>query len=138
MGKSYGTVLVSQGLGAVCWIVAVFAPTTALTITLFGLAWIPVGVSGVLTATLNQRVFPTDLLGRVSATKGTASGATLPLGSLVGGGVAEALGTTTTMELAASGFGFTAVYVLLRPRIRRLPAVETATPDDFDLETETH
>lgn len=137
-GIPYGTVLISQGLGAVCWIVAVFVPTTALTIVLFGLAWIPAGVLGVLTATLNQRVFPADLLGRVSATKGTASGATLPLGSLVGGAVAEALGTTTTMALAASGFGFTAVYVLLRPRLRRLPAVETATPDDFDLVTETH
>lgn len=137
-GIPYGTVLISQGLGAVCWVAAVFAPTTALTIVLFGLAWVPAGVSGVLTATLNQRVFPADLLGRVSATKGTASGATLPLGSLVGGAVAEALGTTTTMALAASGFGFTAAYVLLRPRLRRLPAVETATPDDFDLVTETH
>jgi hypothetical protein len=137
-GIPYGKVLLFQGLGAVCWIAAVFAPTPTLAITLFGLAWIPAGVSGVLTATLNQRVFPADLLGRVSATKGTASGATLPLGSLVGGTVAEALGTTTTMALAASGFGFTAVYVLLRPRLRRLPAVETATPGDFDLETETH
>jgi len=137
-GTPYGTVLLSHGIGAVCWIAAVFAPTPTLTVALFGLAWVPAGVSGVLTATLNQRVFPADLLGRVSATKGTASGATLPLGSLVGGTVAEALGTTTTMALAASGFGFTAVYVLLRPRLRQLPAVETATPDDFDLETETH
>lgn len=137
-GIPYGTVLLSQGLGAVCWIAAVFAPMPAVVIALFGLAWIPAGVSGVLTATLNQRVFPVDLLGRVSATKGTASGATLPLGSLVGGTVAQVLGTTPTMALAASGFGFTAVYVLLRPRLRRLPAVETATPEDFDLETETH
>ncbi|WP_232700849.1 MFS transporter [Halobacterium wangiae] len=137
-GIPYGTVLLSQGLGAVCWIAAAVSPTPALSIALFGLAWIPAGISGVLTATLNQRVFPAELLGRVSATKGTASGATLPLGSLVGGTVAEALGTTTTMALAASGFGFTAVYVLLRPRLRRLPAIETATPDDFDLETETH
>jgi len=108
-----------------------------LTIVLFGLAWVPVGISGVLSSTLNQRVFPTDLLGRVSATKGTASGATLPLGSLVGGAVAEALGTPTTMALAAIGFAFTAVYVLFRPRLRGLPAVSVATPGDFDVETET-
>jgi hypothetical protein len=37
------------------------------------------------------------------------------------------------MALAAGGFGFTAVYVLLRPRLRRLPAVDAATPADFDL-----
>ncbi|WP_121742668.1 MFS transporter [Natronorubrum halophilum] len=136
-GIPYGTVLISHGLGACFWIAAVFAPSAALTIVLFGLAWVPAGVSGVLTSTLNQRVFPPDLLGRVSATKGTASGATLPLGSLVGGIVAESVGTTTTMALAASGFGFTAVYVLLRPRLRRLPAVEAATPSDFGLQTET-
>jgi hypothetical protein len=40
------------------------------------------------------------------------------------------------MALAASGFGFTAVYVLLRPRLRRLPAVRAAKPEDFDVETE--
>ena len=101
------------------------------------MAWVPAGVSGVLTSTLDQRLFPADLLGRISATKGTASGATLPLGSLIGGVVAEALGTTTTMALAAGGFGFTAVYVLLRPRLRRLPAVDAATPADFDLRSRT-
>lgn len=136
-GVPYGKVLISQGLGAGCWVAAVFAPSAALTIVLFGLAWVPAAASGVLTSTLNQRVFPADLLGRVSATKGTASGATLPLGSLVGGVIAETLGTTTTMTLAASGFGFTAVYVLLRPQLRRLPSVESATPGDFDLRTET-
>ncbi|UPV75673.1 MFS transporter [Halorussus limi] len=136
-GVPYGMVLVSQGIGASCWVAAVVAPSPALTVALFGLAWVPAGASDVLTATLNQRVFPADLLGRVSATKGTISGMTLPLGSLVGGVVAEWLGTTTTMALAASGFGFTAVYVLLRPRLRRLPAVTAAEPDDFDVEVET-
>jgi MFS family permease len=133
----YGRLLVVHGLGACCWLAAVLVSSPALTVVLFGLAWIPAGISGVLTATLNQRVFPADLLGRVSATKGTASGATLPLGSLVGGAVAEVLGTPTTMALAASGFGFTAIYVILRPRLRRLPAVRAAKPGDFDVETET-
>jgi MFS family permease len=133
----YGRVLLAHGLGACCWLAAVLTSSPALTVVLFGLAWVPAGVSGVLTATLNQRVFPTDLLGRVAATKGTASGATLPLGSLVGGAVAEVVGTTPTMALTAGGFGFTAVYVLARPRLRRLPAVETAEPADFDIQTAT-
>jgi MFS family permease len=136
-GVPYGRLLLFQGVGACCWLGAVLASSPALTIVLFGLAWVPAGMSGVLTSTLNQRVFPADLLGRVAATKGTATGATLPLGSLVGGAVAAVLGTTTTMALAASGFGFTAVYVLLRPRLRRLPAVTAATPEDFDVENET-
>ena len=135
-GIPYGRLLFTQGIGACCWFTAVLVSSPVLTVILFGLAWVPAGMSGVLTSTLNQRVFPAGLLGRVAATKGTASGATLPLGSLVGGAVAEALGTTTTMALAAGGFGFTTVYVLLRPRLRRLPAVREATPDDFDVQTE--
>ncbi|QLH77139.1 MFS transporter [Halosimplex rubrum] len=131
-GVPYGRLLlVGNAAGAVCWLGAVAAPSPALTVVLFGLAWIPAGASGVLTATLNQTVFPTDLLGRVSTIKGTASGATLPLGSLVGGVVAELLGTATTVGLAAFGFGFTALYLLARPRLRRLPAVADADPAAF-------
>ena len=130
----YGRLLlVGHSLGACCWLAAAYAPSPALTVVLFGLAWVPAGASGVLTATLNQTVFPADLLGRVSSIKGTASGATLPLGSLVGGVVAEVLGTTTTMGLAAFGFGFTGLYVLVRPRLRRLPAVADADPEAFDV-----
>ena len=130
----YGRLLlVGHSLAACCWFAAVYAPSAALTVVLFGLAWVPAGVSGVLTSTLNQTVFPADLLGRVSSIKGTASGATLPLGSLVGGVVAEVLGTTTTMGLAAFGFGFTGLYVLVRPRLRRLPAVADADPAAFDV-----
>jgi MFS family permease len=133
-GVQYGKLLlVGHSLGACCWVAAVYAPTPALTVVLFGLAWVPAGASGVLTSTLNQTVFPKSLLGRVSSVKGTASGATLPLGSLVGGVVAAVLGTTTTMGLAAVGFGFTALYVLLRPRLRRLPSVADADPAAFDV-----
>ncbi|MFC4408169.1 MFS transporter [Haloarchaeobius iranensis] len=132
----YGRLLlVGHSLGAVCWLAAVYAPTPALTVVLFGLSWVPAGASGVLTATLNQTVFPKELLGRVSSVKGTASGATLPLGSLVGGVVAAVLGTQTTMGLAAFGFGFTGLYTLLRPRIRGLPSVADADPAAFDVTT---
>ncbi|WP_255246161.1 MFS transporter [Halolamina sp. CBA1230] len=133
-GVRYGAFLiVGNGLGACAWLASVLAPSTALTVGLFGLAWVPIGVSGVLTSTLNQRLFPADRLGRVSAIKGTASGATLPLGSLLGGAVGDAIGHGTTMALAAAGFGFTAAYVFLRPRLRRLPTVASAEPADFDV-----
>lgn len=133
-GVPYGRLLLAHGLGAGCWLGAAFAPTAPLTVALFTLAWVPAGVTGVLTATLNQRVFPADLLGRVSATKGTAAGATLPVGSLLGGLLADAIGPTTTMALAAGGFGVTAVAALGRSRLRGLPSIAAATPEDFDLD----
>jgi MFS family permease len=133
-GVPYGHfTVVGNAIAATCWLASVYAPTPLLTVVLFGLAWVAPGASGVLTATLNQTVFPRDLLGRVSSIKGTASGATLPLGSLVGGVVAQVLGVQTTMALAAGGFGFAAVYVLFRGRLRRLPAVVDADPEAFDV-----
>ncbi|ELY87654.1 macrolide-efflux protein / Permease [Natrialba hulunbeirensis JCM 10989] len=132
----YGRITFVTYLTSACvWLVAVFVPSTALTIVLFGLAWIPPGVNSVLTATLNQTVFPTELLGRVTSLKGTASGGTLPLGSLVGGVVAAVIGTTPTMAVAALGFGLAGLYVLARPRLRQLPAVADADLDDFTVPT---
>ena len=54
--------------------------------------------------------------------------------SLLDGAVGDAIGHGTTMALAASGFGFTVAYVLLRPRLRGLSSVATAEPADFDVE----
>jgi MFS family permease len=125
--------LVGNTFGAACWLAAVVVQSPAVTVTLFGLAWVPAGASGVLTATLNQTVFPGDLLGRVSSLKGTASGGTLPLGSLTGGLFAAVLGVPTTMALAAGGFGLAALAFLLRGRLRRLPPVADATPEAFDV-----
>ncbi|MFH5799516.1 MFS transporter [Haladaptatus sp. CMAA 1911] len=133
-GVAYGRLLlVGNSVAACCWFAAVYVQSPVLTVVLFGLAWVPAGINGVLMATLNQTMFPSDLLGRVSSIKGTASGATLPLGSLIGGVVAAVIGTTTTMGIAAFGFGFTGLYALARPRLRQLPAVANADPAAFDV-----
>ncbi|PSQ53067.1 MFS transporter [Halobacteriales archaeon SW_8_65_20] len=125
--------VVGNAVSGVAWLASVLVPGPALTVALFGVAWIPVGISGVLSSTLRQRLFPTEQLGRVSAVKGTASGATLPLGSLVGGAVGSALGTEVTLALAALGFGLAAPYVAFRGPLRRLPSVSDAEPADFGL-----
>jgi MFS family permease len=134
-GVAYGPLTVVTYLAAaLAWVASVYAPTTPLTVVLFGLAWIAGGIQGVLISTLNQRVFPADLLGRVSSIKGTVSTATLPLGSLVGGVVAETLGPTATMTVAAGGFAFVGCYFALRPPLRRLPAVAVVEPSDLSVD----
>jgi len=120
-------------LSALLWVGAIAAPSLTLTALLFGLAWISAGADGVLTETLNQRVFPTSMLGRVSAIKGTTAMATLPLGSLVGGILAGYLGVGTTMTLAAGGFGFAGVAFVVRSPLRRLPPASEMRPETFGL-----
>lgn len=136
-GVPYGRLkTVTYLVSALLWLGSVVAPSIVLTVGLFGLAWVSAGADAVLIETLNQKVFPADILGRISAIKGTASTATLPAGSLVGGFVAVHLGTVTTMGLAASGFGFVAVYFGLRPSLRGLPSTADAGPTDFGVRVE--
>jgi MFS family permease len=130
----YGWLIaVTYLLAALCWLGSVYSTSVVLTVVLFCLAWIPGGIDGVMTATLNQKVFPNDLLGRVSSIKGTAVGATLPLGSLVGGLIAEQLGTITMMGLTAFGFGFVGLCFALRPSLRCLPAMNNVDPAEFNI-----
>ncbi|PSP53447.1 MFS transporter [Halobacteriales archaeon QH_7_68_42] len=136
-GVPYGRLKAGSYLAAACcWLGAVSAPSTGVTVGLFGLAWVAAGASAVLVQTVNQRVFSAGLLGRVAAIKGTASTATLPVGSLVGGVVADQVGVVTTMGLAALGFGFAGCYFAVRPRLRNLPAVADADPSDFGVDTD--
>lgn len=131
---SYGRLkTVTCLLSALLWLGSVYSPSVVLTVGLFGLAWITDGIDGVMIETLNQKVFPADLLGRVSAIKGTISQGTLPIGSLVGGFIAEQLGTTMTMGLAAVGFGFVGLYFALRPTLRGLPAMTDVDPAAFNV-----
>ncbi|MFB6175592.1 MAG: MFS transporter [Halobaculum sp.] len=131
-GLPYGPLRAVTALASAClWLGAVLVPSVPATVALFGLAWVSAGSDDVLTSTINQRVFPPDVLGRVSSIKGTASTATLPLGSLVGGFVAELLGVSTTMALAAGGFGFVGCVLALHPRLRGLPAVREVDSSDF-------
>ena len=54
-------------LSALLWLGSVYSLSLVLTVRLFGLAWVSDGIDGVMIETLNQKVFPSDLLGRVSA-----------------------------------------------------------------------
>ena len=131
-GLQYGTLRATTCLAATAlWVGSVAAGSRLFTLVLFGLAWVPAGANGVLVSTLNQRVFPQSVLGRIAGIKGTASTATLPIGSLIGGVVGQAIGATTTMGVAAFGFAFTGVVFLVRSPLRQIPAVGNADASDF-------
>lgn len=133
----YGKVLAATYLGgAVLWAGAVVVPSTPATVCLFGLAHATAGIDSVLTATLNQKVFPADVLGRVSAIKGTASMVTLPVGSLTGGFIAATLGPLPTFGLAAAGFGFMGLCFATRASLRGLPPLTDVDPAAFAIRTE--
>lgn len=114
------------GVAAVAWFGALSVGPVAGTVALFGLAFVPVGVTNVLLMTMLQRLVPEDLLGRVTALAGSASTAVMPVGSLLGGALGEFLGADAVMVLGGAGFVWIVAYVAAVPSLRRLPATTAA------------
>lgn len=124
-------------ISAFLWLGSAYSPSVVLTVGLFGLAWVSAGIDAVRVETLTQTVFPVGILGRVSSIREAVSIGTLPIGSLIGGFVAEQLGTRLTIGLAAFGFGFAGLYFVLRPSLRRLSAVDDIDPEEFNVQVES-
>lgn len=122
----YGTLrVVGLGIGFVLWLGAVYSPWPALTVFLFALTGIPMGITNVMGQTLIQTVAPDDLLGRVTSVDASVATLTVPFGSLLGGIAGSTLGIIPTMAVAAFSFAFVSLFFTLRPHLRRLPAVDT-------------
>lgn len=121
---------VGFGLGSLAWLAALWVPWTAATVALFALAFVPVGVTNVVSVTLVQRLVPDAMLGRVLAVLGSASTAAIPLGAFVGGVAGEVVGPTAVMYAGGAGFLWIVAYVLAVPALRRMPAATAVGTDD--------
>lgn len=134
----YGHVrIIGSACGCILWLGAVYAPYPPFAVGLFALAWIPAGISNVMGNTLEQTVTPDHLLGRVASVTASASALTLPIGALLGGVVGSTIGSIITMTVAGLGFGFVSLYSALRPRLRRLPAMNDIDPSEFNIRVES-
>jgi hypothetical protein len=94
----------------------------------WGLAWYVVGtfaasfgivLVGVVEMTCRQIVCPPELLGRVNATMEFTMWAVMPVGAVLGGGLATWLGTRETLFVAGAGGCLATLWVLLSP-LRRV------------------
>lgn len=125
--RPYGQIavgsLVTAGVATAGAAVAGWFPATA---ALFGLAAMPMGVFNVLFQSLLQSTVAEDLLGRVSSLIGSGVALAMPLGSLVGGAVADIVGAPGLLLAQAIGVTALGVVFLLRPRLRSLPPVAEA------------
>jgi MFS family permease len=130
----YGSIrIVGLGVGFLLWLGAVYSPWPALTVILFVLTGIPVGITNVMGQTLIQTVTPDDLLGRVTSVDASVATLTVPIGSFLGGIVSSAVGIVMTMTIAAFSFGFVSLYCAIRPRLRHLPAMNDIDPTEFNI-----
>ncbi|MFC6731396.1 MFS transporter [Haladaptatus sp. DYSN1] len=113
-------IVVSYLLSGVLWVLAVLAPSLALTAALFAVAAVPIGATNVLVMTLVQTSMPERLVGRVTSVLVSMATVATPFGALLGGAAADASGPTVVMLATGVSFVFVAGYVIALPRLRKL------------------
>ncbi|MFC6992829.1 MFS transporter [Haladaptatus sp. GCM10025707] len=113
-------IVVSYLLSGVLWVLAVLAPSLALTAALFAVAAVPIGATNVLVMTLVQTSMPERLVGRVTSVLVSMATVATPFGALLGGAAADASGPTVVMLATGVSFVFVAGYVTALPRLRKL------------------
>jgi MFS family permease len=87
-------------------------------------------ISNVNQVSLRQTITPGRLQGRVNATNRFVTWATLPLGSLAGGLLAQMIGLRPTLFVAAAGTVLAVLWLFLSP----LPSVREATAPESEEE----
>lgn len=101
---------------------------------LFGLAWIPIGATNILFATIGQIVIPNQYLGRINSVTRSMGTIAMPLGSLIGGYTANVYSSQLIFALASIGILFISLVWLLHPKLRALPKADEITADTFELQ----
>lgn len=122
------TAMVIYTLSAILWTGFVYSPWVWSTVLLYALAWVPVGIFNIHSRTVRQLGVPDEHLGKVSAACNSAAISMMPVGSLVGGALANVVGVRTVLAVSSLGFLSVVFAFLLHPDLRRLPSPNEVTP----------
>lgn len=125
--------IISFATSAFFWFLSTIVPFQWLSIFLFGLAWIPIGATNILFATISQIVIPNQYLGRINSVTRSVGTIAMPLGSLIGGYTANVYSSQLIFALASIGILFISLVWLLHPKLRALPKADDITADTFEL-----
>ncbi|QHS24317.1 MFS transporter [Virgibacillus sp. MSP4-1] len=128
--------MISFLLGAGFWISSVFMPINWISVLLFGICSIPIGLTNVLFYTILQGCVPRKFLARVFSVIASISTSAMPLGSLAGGALGSLFPSNMVFLGAGFSFLFISLYIALVPVLRNLPSVKNATMEDFKFNQE--
>ncbi|HDR4764320.1 TPA: MFS transporter [Bacillus thuringiensis] len=123
--------IISFATGAIFWFLSTIVPFQLLSIFLFGLAWIPIGATNILFATISQIVIPNQYIGRINSVMRSMGTIAMPFGSLIGGYAANVFSSQLIFALASIGILFISLVWLLHPKLRALPKADEITADTF-------
>lgn len=117
------------GLSGIMWLLMALTAFHSLTLCclFLVLANIPAGATNIMFNSFFQIVPPSDMIGRVSAVIETLIATAMPLGALFGGFIATWAGSRILLIFQGIVVVMTAVYWLLKKKLRNLPLVAQLT-----------
>ncbi|MFJ1106950.1 MFS transporter [Bacillus sp. GX] len=126
--------IIGFATGAILWFLSTIVPFQWLSILLFSLAWIPIGATNILFATISQIVIPNQYIGRINSVMRSMGTIAMPFGSLIGGYTANVFSSQLIFALASIGILFISLVWLLHPKLRALPKADEITADTFGVQ----
>ncbi|HFK1455505.1 TPA: MFS transporter [Bacillus cereus] len=126
--------IISFATGAIFWFLSTVVPFQWLSIFLFGLAWVPIGATNILFATISQILIPNRYIGRINTVMRSMGTIAMPFGSLIGGYAANVFSSQLIFALASIGILFISLVWLLHPKLRALPKADEITADTFGMQ----
>lgn len=126
--------IIGFATGAILWFLSTIVPFQWLSIFLFSLAWIPIGATNILFATISQVVIPNQYIGRINSVMRSMGTIAMPFGSLIGGYTANVFSSQLIFALASIGILFISLVWLLHPKLRALPKADEITADTFGVQ----
>lgn len=128
LGALYSGAFMICGLA---WCLCMFIPWPWLIVIVYGLSWVPGGITNVIINTVIQKGIPPKNLGSVFAAASGLSGIASPLGSLIGGALGLWIGGSGVIVWCGIVIFLVSVYWRFDPVTRRLPASDQITGSLF-------
>ncbi len=128
MGLIYA---VAFSVSGILWTLSVLSPNIWMMMIIYGLSWVPGGVTNILINSYIQKGIPQHLLGRVFSASYSLSGIAAPIGSLCGGILGELFGSEVIIGLSGLSVLLIGLYWLFDKTTRKLPSSDHVTDRVF-------
>ncbi|MDC2867878.1 MFS transporter [Bacillus sp. BP-3] len=116
---------------SIIWILSYLIEIPLLSVILFGIANITLGIINVFIFSMFQAMIPESMLGRVFSVIASIAGLFLPIGALVGGFLAKIIGSGYVFLSGGIALAFVSIYWITYPQLRKLPSYLNIEPNNY-------
>ena len=122
-------------ISGVLWSISAIAASPYISIILFGLSQVSIGVTNVIFMSILQSVLPEEFIGRVFSFIASLTSIAAPFGSLLGGFTASLIGSDKVFFIGGIAMLFVSVYWVFQSSLRSIPSSERISAKEYSFFT---